>query len=116
MSQQAAILEAMSKHTSVQLNLLQKLNSNPIKAKFRTNLYNFLIIDPEEVNEDFRENYIIAQGDAEYAGAALRADLQGCIDKDGFWALPTHPGQGTNHNDIARYKGNQSFNVPKRSG
>ncbi|KAI6900562.1 hypothetical protein KC318_g8398 [Hortaea werneckii] len=69
--------------------MLKALNSNQIKAKFGRQLYNFLIIDPKEVNEDFRQNYLIDLSHAEYAEASLQADLQGCTDKDGFLALPT---------------------------
>ncbi|KAI7163611.1 hypothetical protein KC349_g1266 [Hortaea werneckii] len=97
MSQEAAILKALSEHTQKKVERLKTLNSNQIKARFGRQLYNFLIIDPEEVNQEFRENYLTALSHAEYAEASLQADLQGCTDKDGLLALlkvedACHPG------------------------
>ncbi|KAI7427852.1 hypothetical protein KC336_g5754 [Hortaea werneckii] len=72
-----------------QLKDVQTSSANQIKAKHGTRLYNFLIIDPDLVNEDFDTNIAAAEQDAKYAEDCLQADLEGNIDDNGYLVLPT---------------------------
>ncbi|KAI6862913.1 hypothetical protein KC323_g5284 [Hortaea werneckii] len=91
------IAKALGDIVSAQLNDVKAAMSNPIKAKYGNALYNFLIIDPDLVNDNFDFHYGAARGEAEAAEAALADDLQGNLDSEGYLALPTlrkayHPG------------------------
>ncbi|KAI6862916.1 hypothetical protein KC323_g5283 [Hortaea werneckii] len=64
-------------------------NMQALNEVYGAELYNFLIIDPDLVNENFVNNYAQARNRAKYAEANLKADLEGNINEEGYLALPT---------------------------
>ncbi|KAI7213145.1 hypothetical protein KC333_g6745 [Hortaea werneckii] len=85
----AGITTAITNIVSAQLDAVETASSNPIKATYGGELYNFLIIDPDLVNNNFAFNYAKACSEAEFAESALSDDLEGNLDPEGYLVLPT---------------------------
>ncbi|RMY42886.1 hypothetical protein D0865_11649 [Hortaea werneckii] len=75
--------------TVVQIQRSQQLTGNPIKELFRNALYNFLIIDPAQVVNDFEQAYKAAQVSAKFGEQRLKQSLEGCRDGSGSLQLPS---------------------------
>ncbi|KAI6905461.1 hypothetical protein KC318_g5959 [Hortaea werneckii] len=75
--------------TVVQLQRSQQLTGNPIKERFGNALYNFFIIYPEQVTNDFEQAYKAAQASAKFGEQRLKQSLGGCRDGSGSLQLPS---------------------------
>ncbi|KAI6862934.1 hypothetical protein KC323_g5281 [Hortaea werneckii] len=75
--------------TVVQVKRSKQLTGNPIKERFGDVLYNFFIIDPEQVNNDFRTAYESAEATAKFGEARVKHSSEGCRDGSGSLQLPT---------------------------